>query len=600
MALRILLADDSMTAQNMGKKILSDGGYEVIAVSNGAAALKKIAEQKPDVVVLDIYMPGYSGLEVCERLKNTIETARVPVLLTVGKLEPFRPEDAVRVRAEGVIIKPFEATELLAVIEKAASHVVKAIPVAPKPAVEQFAEEADYAEQMGSSVAALEEIEVPKDVADAPAFGLDEMASAISTTASPADLMPSFESPEIEDYTSHTAAVEEETEAPTSVVAAEVPGEIEKHEPEVSVESHHEPEFELAGASAFTPSGGDPLLESRLDGGPVNPNLESELFIDNPDPGEVRVERDPNLWVDDSVVKVEPLPDLELTAHETPEPADAVADPGLIARENLMSEVEDFKYQDVEDDLVCESEAQVEAEPAAEAKPPVVEDDFDALVSAALAKFEPEEEAEQEPEPVAAVGTWRAEATALDQAERAVSLEREMQIAMAVASGASGGVNVSTIPVVAPPIFTGSNGNGAGTLEHAELPELGHRLAPVEEEPPQIEPVETAPELQGAPVEVEPEVPVVSEPESIAEPAPADPVEEVAEVTTVSEPEPQPSEPAVAATEAAIPGALLGQVVGQPKDPLEQERLVEAIGRVLERLKPQIVSELAKELKNKE
>ncbi len=599
MALRILLADDSMTAQNMGKKILSDGGYEVIAVSNGAAALKKIAEQKPDVVVLDIYMPGYSGLEVCERLKNTIETARVPVLLTVGKLEPFRPEDAVRVRAEGVIIKPFEATELLAVIEKAASHVVKAAPVAPKSEVEEFEEEPDYTEQMGSSVAALEEIEVPKDVADAPAFGLDEMVSAISTTASPADLMPSFESPEIEDYTSHTAAVEEEKEAAIETAGSEVPEEIEKHESEVSAESHHEAEFELAGASSFTPSGGDPLLESRLDGGPVNPSVESELFIDNPDPGEVKVERDPNLWVDDSVVRVEPLPDLELTAQEKPEPEDAVADPGLIARENLMSEVENFKYQDVEDDLVCESEAQVEAEPTAEAKPPVVEDDFDALVSAALAKFEPED-AEQEPEPVAAVGTWRAEATALDQTERSLSLEHEMQIAMAVASGASGGVNVSTIPVVAPPVFTGSNGNGAGTLEHVGLPELEHRVAPVEEEPPQVEPVEAAPELQVAPVEVEPEPPAVSEPEFIAEPADVAPVEEVAEVPTISELEPQPTEPVVAATEAAIPGALLGQVVGQPKDPLEQERLVEAIGRVLERLKPQIVSELAKELKNKE
>ena len=47
MALTILLADDSMTAQNMGKKILTQAGYDVIAVSNGAAAVKKIAERKP-------------------------------------------------------------------------------------------------------------------------------------------------------------------------------------------------------------------------------------------------------------------------------------------------------------------------------------------------------------------------------------------------------------------------------------------------------------------------------------------------------------------------------------------------------------------------
>ena len=62
MSLKILLADDSVTAQNMGKKILSDAGFEVIAVSNGSAALKKIPDINPDLVILDIYMPGYTGL----------------------------------------------------------------------------------------------------------------------------------------------------------------------------------------------------------------------------------------------------------------------------------------------------------------------------------------------------------------------------------------------------------------------------------------------------------------------------------------------------------------------------------------------------------
>src|SRR5216684_4037772 len=117
-SLRILFADDSVTAQNMGKKILTEAGYEVIAVSNGAAAVKKIAEQKPDIIILDVYMPGYSGLEVCEKVRSNIATIKTPVLLTVGKMEPYKPEDANRVRADGVIIKPFEASDLLAIIKK--------------------------------------------------------------------------------------------------------------------------------------------------------------------------------------------------------------------------------------------------------------------------------------------------------------------------------------------------------------------------------------------------------------------------------------------------------------------------------------------------
>jgi CheY-like chemotaxis protein len=124
LARKILLADDSVTAQNMGRRILTDAGYEVTTVNNGSAALKKIAEQLPELIVLDVYMPGYSGLEVCQRLKETRETARIPVLLTVGKLEPFKPEEARRARADAFIVKPFEASELLTALTKLEDKIV--------------------------------------------------------------------------------------------------------------------------------------------------------------------------------------------------------------------------------------------------------------------------------------------------------------------------------------------------------------------------------------------------------------------------------------------------------------------------------------------
>jgi CheY-like chemotaxis protein len=124
LARKILLADDSVTAQNMGRRILADAGYEVITVNNGSAALKKIAEQKPDLVVLDVYMPGYGGLEVCQRVKESRETARIPVLLTVGKLEPFKPDEAKRVQADAFVVKPFEASELLTALTKLEDKIV--------------------------------------------------------------------------------------------------------------------------------------------------------------------------------------------------------------------------------------------------------------------------------------------------------------------------------------------------------------------------------------------------------------------------------------------------------------------------------------------
>ena len=124
MARKILLADDSVTAQNMGRKILTDAGYEVVTVNNGSAALKKIFEAKPDLIVLDVYMPGYSGLEVCQRVKENKDCARIPILLTVGKLEPFKPEEARRVRADAFVVKPFEASELLAALARLEDKIV--------------------------------------------------------------------------------------------------------------------------------------------------------------------------------------------------------------------------------------------------------------------------------------------------------------------------------------------------------------------------------------------------------------------------------------------------------------------------------------------
>ena len=141
MALRILLADDSMTAQNIGKKILSAAGYEVIAVSNGCVAIKKLEETAPELAVLDVYMPGYSGLEVSEKIKSAPATAHIPVLLTVGKLEPFRQEDGIRAKADGVVIKPFEAVDFLSVVAQLAERVYArgaagdhAAPPSPNPA----------------------------------------------------------------------------------------------------------------------------------------------------------------------------------------------------------------------------------------------------------------------------------------------------------------------------------------------------------------------------------------------------------------------------------------------------------------------------------
>jgi len=197
--LKILLADDSMTAQNMGKKILTEAGYQVVAVSNGAAAVKKIDAQPLDIIIVDIFMPGYSGIEVCERVKNAPATAKIPVLLTVGKMEPYRPEDGHKANADGVIIKPFEATDLVAVVKKLEEKLAAALSdETVKMAAPPFAHESKNASYEEWKVAAPPEedtgparINVPQEMQSSPAIGFDDESLAVpvpaATTSAPAD-----------------------------------------------------------------------------------------------------------------------------------------------------------------------------------------------------------------------------------------------------------------------------------------------------------------------------------------------------------------------------------------------------------------------------
>lgn len=300
MALKILLADDSMTAQNLGKKILTEAGYDVIAVSNGAAAVKKIAAEKPSLIILDVYMPGYSGLEVCERVKAAAETSSIPVLLTVGKMEPYQPEDGNRVKADGVMIKPFEASDLLAAVERfaqPAAAAAAAVSAAPKTIKMPVLAEPKESEEAWKTEPAVEErpapkpVAMPADVASAPAFGFDDIPPAPSfglpvepvpasgfefpPTPQPA---PAFDMPVVaEPAPSFDMAPNAAEPAPsfglvtsddTPTVEITVPPEIEYNAaPAVEVSSGPAPELEASGTPTppETPVAADPSLVANTD-----------------------------------------------------------------------------------------------------------------------------------------------------------------------------------------------------------------------------------------------------------------------------------------------------------------------------------------------
>src|SRR5262249_41180051 len=86
---------------------LKDQGIDVVAVGNGEAAVRKIADVRPDLVLADVFMPVRNGYEVCQFVKMDSALSHIPVILLVGAFDPLDEQEAQRVGADGVLKKPF-------------------------------------------------------------------------------------------------------------------------------------------------------------------------------------------------------------------------------------------------------------------------------------------------------------------------------------------------------------------------------------------------------------------------------------------------------------------------------------------------------------
>jgi CheY-like chemotaxis protein len=113
---RILLADDSPHAQRMGERILREEGFEVVSLTDGDAALLRLADVDPDLILADVFLPGKSGLDLCRYVKNDPTRRHIRVVLTAGLLEPFDESEATRAGCDAILKKPFEASKVMETI----------------------------------------------------------------------------------------------------------------------------------------------------------------------------------------------------------------------------------------------------------------------------------------------------------------------------------------------------------------------------------------------------------------------------------------------------------------------------------------------------
>lgn len=185
----------------MGVKILSAEGYEVASVSNGKAAIDSFKKSIPDLVVADVFMPGRNGYELCQHIKTTEELKHIPVLLIIGAMEPYDPDEGKRAGADGVLTKPLESSNLVATVKgliEAARHFSPAKPqikkekpraetatAAPDPAYAPVVEDPSWAqeEEIITTNPKQDEIVIPQAIKEQPVGMLTELLEPAAASA---------------------------------------------------------------------------------------------------------------------------------------------------------------------------------------------------------------------------------------------------------------------------------------------------------------------------------------------------------------------------------------------------------------------------------
>ena len=114
---RILVVEDEESLLKLESILFTSKGYAVTGVRDGKSALEAIAADRPDLVVLDVMLPGQDGFEVCRAIKENPETSSIPVVMLTAKKSSNDLERGRLAGADAYITKPFKSVKVLEVIE---------------------------------------------------------------------------------------------------------------------------------------------------------------------------------------------------------------------------------------------------------------------------------------------------------------------------------------------------------------------------------------------------------------------------------------------------------------------------------------------------
>jgi two-component system phosphate regulon response regulator PhoB len=125
---RILIVEDEADAVKLLEFYLQRAGFELTVATDGEQALQLARASPPDLVLLDVMLPGLDGFAVCRLLRQEPRTAAVPVLMTSALAMEFAQKQGLRLGAIEYLVKPFSPRELLARIEQILGRATEGIP----------------------------------------------------------------------------------------------------------------------------------------------------------------------------------------------------------------------------------------------------------------------------------------------------------------------------------------------------------------------------------------------------------------------------------------------------------------------------------------
>lgn len=113
-----LVIDDSMTDREVVKACLKQAGINVLTATNGEEGLEKLNANQPDIIIVDVVLPGRSGFEICRELKAEAKTSKIPIIISSTKGTEMDKFWGMKQGADAYIPKPIDQDELIRTVKR--------------------------------------------------------------------------------------------------------------------------------------------------------------------------------------------------------------------------------------------------------------------------------------------------------------------------------------------------------------------------------------------------------------------------------------------------------------------------------------------------